>query len=165
MHLSSRLSFFLLGGVAAVSLVFAVYQATFELHTLRDEVQRQSLVLAESQRHAAERLLLSSSAEELQTHVDQFQNQEQLAGIAFYDATGKPLAITSGMRFVQETPAAVIKSLQTLHVQAEFLSKPDRSLHVLVLPISTQKHCWEPLPSFAESALPGLCCGDRRARA
>ena len=138
MHVSNRLSLFLLGGVAAVSLVFAVYQATFELHTLRDEAQRQSLVLAESQRHTAERLLLQSASEDLQTHVDQFQNQEQLAGIAFYDATGKTLAITSGMTFVQETPSAVIKSLQTRHVQGEFLGRSDRSLHVLALPISAE---------------------------
>ena len=138
MQLSSRLSFFVLGGVATVSLAFAAYQATLELHSLRDEVQRQSLVLAESQRRAAERLLLTSSAEDLQTHVNQFENQGQLAGIALYDATGKALAITSSMTFVQETPAAVIKSLQTGHVQSEFLRRPDRSLHVLALPISVE---------------------------
>src|SRR6516164_963524 len=125
MHLSSRLSLFLLGGVAAVSLVFAVYQANLELHTLRDEVQRQSLVLAESQRRAAERLLLTGSAEDLQRHVDQFQNQGQLAGMALYDATGNALAITSSMTFAQETPSAVIKSLQTGRVQAEFLPRSD----------------------------------------
>lgn len=135
MHLSSRLSFFLLGGVAMVSLVCAAYQAALELHTLREEVQRQSLVLAESQRHAVERLLLTSSAEDLRTHVNQFQNQEQLAGIALYDPTGKALAITSSMAFVRETPAAVMKSLQTRHVQAEFIGRSYRSLHVLALPI------------------------------
>jgi trehalose 6-phosphate synthase len=138
MHPGSRLSFSLLGVVAAVSLVFAVYQATWELHTLRDEVQRQSLVLAESQRHTAEQLLLTSSTDDLQTHVDQFQNQEQLAGVALYDATGSPLAMTSTMAYVKGTPPAVIKSLQTGHVQGEFLRQADLSLHVLALPISAE---------------------------
>ena len=95
MRFSSRFIFSLLGVVAAVSLVFAVYQATLELHTLRDEVQRQSLVLAESQRRTAEQVLLTTATGDLQTHVDQFQNQEQLAGVALYDATGRPLAMTS----------------------------------------------------------------------
>jgi alpha,alpha-trehalose-phosphate synthase [UDP-forming] len=135
MHFSSRLVFSLLGGVAAVSLIFAIYQAALEMHALRDEVQKQSLVLAESQRRTAEQLLLASSADDLQTHVDQFQNRGQLAGIAFYDARGKPLAITSTMTYVQVTPPAVIKSLQTGHVQGEFLRQANLSLHVLALPI------------------------------
>jgi alpha,alpha-trehalose-phosphate synthase [UDP-forming] len=135
MHFSSRFVFSLLGAVAAVSLGFDIYQAALEMHALRDGVQKQSLVLAESQRRTAEQLLLASSTGDLQTHVDQFQNQEQLAGIALYDASGKPLAITSTMTYVQVTPPAVIKSLQTGHVQGEFLRQADLSLHVLALPI------------------------------
>jgi trehalose 6-phosphate synthase len=138
MHPGSRLSFSILGVVAAASLVFAAYQATLELHTLRDEVQRQSLVFAESQSRTAEQLLLASSADDLQTHVDQFQHQEQLAGVALYDARGKPLAITSTMTYVQVTPPAVIKSLETGHVQGEFVRQADLSLHVLALPISAE---------------------------
>ena len=135
MHFSRRLIFSLLGAVAVVSLMFSTYQAALEMHALRDEVQKQSLVLAESQRHTAEQLLLASSADDLQTHVDQFQNQEQLAGIALYDASGKPLAMTSTMAYVQVTPPAVIKSLQTGDVEGEFLSQSNLSLHVLALPI------------------------------
>jgi hypothetical protein len=93
MRFSSRLVLSLLGGVAAISLIFAIYQAALEMHSLRDEVEKQSLVLAESQRRTAEQLLLASSADDLQTHVDQFRSQEQLAGVALYDATGRPLAM------------------------------------------------------------------------
>jgi trehalose 6-phosphate synthase len=138
MHFSSRLIFSLLGGVAAVSLIFDIYQAASEMHALRDAVQKQSLVLAESQKHTAAQLLLASSADDLQTHVDQFQKQEQLAGVALYDARGKPLAMTSTMKYVQVTPPAVIKSLQTGHVEGEFLRQADLSLHVLALPISAE---------------------------
>jgi len=138
MHFSNRLILSLLGGVAAVSLTFAIYQAALEMHALRDGVQKQSLVLAESQRRAAEQLLLASSTDDLQTHVDQFQNQEDLAGVALYDARGKPLAITSTMTYVQVTPTAVIKSLKTGHVQGEFLRQANLSLHVLALPIMAE---------------------------
>ena len=75
------------------------------------------------------------SADDLQTHVDQFQNQEQLAGIALYDARGKPLATISTMAYVRVTPPAVIKSVQTGHVQGGFLRQANLSLHVLALPI------------------------------
>ena len=112
MHLSSRLNLCLLGGVAAVSMMFAMYQAVWEMHTLRDEVQRQALVLAESQRHFVEQLLDSGSARDLQTFVDQFRNHERLAGVAVYDAAGKAMAITSGMTaYAAATPAAVTRSL------------------------------------------------------
>jgi hypothetical protein len=60
------------------------------------------------------------------------------AGVALYDATGRPLAMTSTMAYVKVTPPAVIKSLQTGHVQGEFLRQADLSLHVLALPISAE---------------------------
>jgi len=138
MHLSSRLSFSLLGGSAAVSLLFAMYQASLEMHTLRDEVQKQSLVLAESQRRAAERLLVASSADDLQTHVDQFHNEEELvASRCTCDGKGVSDHIQHDVR--GGDARAVIKSLRTSHVQGEFLRRPDLSLHVLALPISTEK--------------------------
>src|SRR5690348_8361604 len=114
MHLSSRLNFYLLGGVAAVSMLFAMYQAAWEVHTLRDEVQRQSLVLAETQQRLVEQMLESGSVRDLQAFVDQFQNHERLAGVGVYDPTGRVVAITSSMTsYLGATPASVVRSLET----------------------------------------------------
>ena len=49
MRLSLRLILSLIGGVTAVSLVFAIHQAGTEMQAEKVEVQRQALVLAESQ--------------------------------------------------------------------------------------------------------------------
>ena len=52
MRLSYRLILSLIAGVTAVSSIFALYQAGAEVRTLRDEVQREALVLADSQERA-----------------------------------------------------------------------------------------------------------------
>jgi trehalose 6-phosphate synthase len=139
MYLSSRLSFYLLGGVTAVSMLFAMYQAIGEMHNLRDEVQRQSLVLAESQQRSVEQILEAGSLRDLQGFVDQFRYNERLSGVAVYDATGKTIAATTSMAaHLADTPAAVLRSLQTHHVRGEFFRGSGMSMYVLALPISAE---------------------------
>jgi HAMP domain-containing protein len=55
MHLSYRLVLSLLLAVAAVSTVFAIYQAEEDMHAMKAAVDHQAVVLAESQRRAVER--------------------------------------------------------------------------------------------------------------
>src|SRR5258708_16083923 len=94
MRLSYRLIVSLIVGMTAVSLLFALYQAGVEMQALREEVQRQALLLAESQQRSVEPLIESGSYRELQAVVDRFQNHERLSGAAVYNATGKPVAVT-----------------------------------------------------------------------
>lgn len=137
MQLGKRPSFALLAGVAGVSLAFAAYQAILEVHALRNEVQRQALVLAESQQRSVERLLEEGSRPDLQAFVDQFQNHERVAGTAIYDPTGRTLAITSSMLLHPEVaPAAVTRSLHTKQVQGQFFHLSGVAMYVLALPVS-----------------------------
>ena len=136
MQLSRRLNLSLLAGVAGVSLIFAAYQAVLEVHTLRNEVQRQALVLAESQQRSVEQILATGSPRDLQVFVDQFQNHERLAGAAIYDPAGKSLAITSSMPSQPAgTPAAVIRSMETRQAQGQFFRLSGMAMYVLALPI------------------------------
>src|SRR5262249_3568922 len=96
MRLSYRLILSLIAGVTAVSISFAVYPAGAEAHALKDEVQREALVLAESQQRSVEPLLESGNSRDLQALVDRFRDHERMAGMAVYDAKGQPLAITPG---------------------------------------------------------------------
>ncbi|HLK48468.1 MAG TPA: trehalose-6-phosphate synthase [Bryobacteraceae bacterium] len=138
MHLSSRLNFALLGGVAAVSMLFSAYQAVWEMHTLRDEVQRQALVLAESQQRIVEGLLENGSHSDLQGFADQFQNHERLRGVGIYDPLGGALAVTSKMTPVIGTaPNAVLRALETHKVRGQFFNEAGIAMHVLALPISS----------------------------
>src|SRR5438105_1234672 len=97
MRLSLRLMLSLIAGVTAVSLVFVTYQTEVGAKALRDEVQRQALVLAESQQRSIEPLLQSGDYSELQAIVDQLQDHERLAGAAVFDLNGRPIAITAGL--------------------------------------------------------------------
>jgi uncharacterized membrane protein affecting hemolysin expression len=110
MRLNRRLMLSLFCGVAAISTVFAVYQAEAEKHALTEQVQRQALVLAESQSKPVAQMLLSGSSVDLQALTGQFQKHARLAGMAVYDAQGKPVAITSGLASrLAATPAAVTR--------------------------------------------------------
>jgi trehalose 6-phosphate synthase len=136
MQLSRRLTLSLLGGVAAVSLGFAAFQARAEMHVLEDEVRRQASVLAESQRQPAELALARGSAADLEALVDRFENQDHLAGIAIYNERGQPLAITPGLRpRLKSTPGAVVSALDAGQSRAQLLRLGDQPLHIFALPL------------------------------
>jgi alpha,alpha-trehalose-phosphate synthase [UDP-forming] len=138
MRLSYRLILSLIAGVTAVSSIFAVYQAGAEVRTLRDEVQREALVLADSQERAVEPLLEQGSSRDLQAVVNRFQNHERMAGMAVYDANGQPLAITPGPASrLGATPAAVRLALQGGWGRGEFFRLGQEPMHVFALPVRT----------------------------
>ncbi|HEV2447118.1 MAG TPA: hypothetical protein VGS58_14400, partial [Candidatus Sulfopaludibacter sp.] len=141
MRLNYRLMLSLVGGVATVSLIFAVYQAETEVRSLRDEVQRQALVLVQSQQQAAERMIESGSPREWRAFVDQFQNQPRLAGVALYDADGHPLAITFSLApLMAQTPAALSVALTSGKIRGQFFRANGEPLHILALPLGTDAH-------------------------
>jgi len=134
MQLSRRLTLSLLGGVAAVSLGFAVFQAKAEMQALQDEVRRQASVLAESQRRPVEFAL--ENGLDPQMLVDRFENGDHLAGMAVYDEGGHALAITPGLRQQLKTvPAAVITALDAGQERAQLIRLGGRPMHILVLPL------------------------------
>src|SRR5262249_56739988 len=97
MRLSLRLILSLIGGVTAVSLIFAIYQAGTEMQAERIDVQRQALVLAESQQRLVEPLVQNNAFSDLQAVANRMQHHQRLAGMAVYDAKGKPLAVPIGL--------------------------------------------------------------------
>jgi alpha,alpha-trehalose-phosphate synthase [UDP-forming] len=141
MNLSRRLMLSLLGGVAVVSMVFALYQASAEMHSMRAEVERQAMVLAESQRRPAEQVLQNGSPAELQALVGQFQNHEQMAGVAIYSAAGQPLALTPGLAArlddASGTPPAVVRAMHEGGVRGAFFPGRSERMHILALPLQT----------------------------
>ena len=137
MQLGRRLMLSLLGSVAVLSLIFALYQAAAEMHAMKEEVQRQSLVLAESQQKQAAQALEGGSPSELQAFVDQFENHERLAGVAIYDSKGHVLAVTRGLaNRLGGTPDAVVQATRQDRVRGEFRRLRGEPMHVLALPVS-----------------------------
>jgi trehalose-6-phosphate synthase len=140
MRLSLRLILSLIGGVTAVSLVFAVYQAGMEMQAEKVEVQRQALVLAESQQRLVEPLLQNNAFSDLQTVADRLQHHQRLAGMAVYDAKGKPLAVTLGLGSrIKGTPVSVIQALNGEWGRGEFFRLAGEPMHVFSLPLRAGK--------------------------
>src|SRR5437667_3104368 len=134
MRLSLRLILSLIGGVTAVAMVFAVFQAGTEMQAEKVEVQRQALVLAESQQRLVEPLLQNNAYDDLQAVTDRFQHHQRLAGMAVYDATGKPLAITPGLASrLTATPASVTQALNGEWGRGEFFRAGGEPMHVFSL--------------------------------
>jgi len=136
-----RLSHRLIVSLTAVSMVFSIYQVEEEMRALKNDVERQARVLAESQQPAVEHVIQGGSAQDLQALVDHFRNHDRLAGMVIYDGEAKPLAITSGLAALLEgTPAAVKNAVQTGRSQGEFFHSNSGAMHVFALPLIADTH-------------------------
>jgi alpha,alpha-trehalose-phosphate synthase [UDP-forming] len=108
--LSYRLTMSLLVGVAAVSMIFAGYQAMEDTRVLKDAVEREAQVLAESQQGLIVVLLGSGQAAGLQALADRFQNRDHLAGIAIYDAQAHSVAASTALGHIAEAPLETVRA-------------------------------------------------------
>jgi trehalose 6-phosphate synthase len=136
MQQNRRLMVSLLGGVAAVSLVFAAYQAKTEMRAMKEGVEWQAMVLAESQQVPVQQRLVDGSVAELQTLVDRLPNRGQFAGMAIYDARGQTLAVTPGLApHPDTTPPAVVGAMKTGQGRGEFFRWDGHPMHLFALPL------------------------------
>jgi trehalose 6-phosphate synthase len=136
-RLSVRLNLCLIFAVGGTSLAFALYQAQSEMLGLRRDLDRQSAVLAESLEKSAEPLVASSSYRDLQRLADQFRDHERLAGVAFYDQTDRPLAITPNLaERLPQLPAVVDHAAKMGTAAGEYFQSADGLMHVFALPLA-----------------------------
>ena len=136
MRLSRGLIISVLCGVAAVSAVFAIYQTATEMHAIKAETDRQTLLLAESQRRPVIQMLQNGAGPDLQALTDQFQDHAGVLGMAIYNGQGQMVAATSGMGpRLAPTPAAVTRALQTGQSRREFLQQGGGPIQIVAVPL------------------------------
>ena len=136
MRLTTRLSVSLIASVAVVSLAFAYVQTRANRRGLKRELERHALVLAETVSKSALPLVESRSYHQLQRLVDQFENREQIAGIAVLNMAGQPLAISSRLApRLDKYPEPLRQSLQDGLTHADFASLADDPVHVIAMPL------------------------------
>jgi trehalose 6-phosphate synthase len=139
MRLSTRLILSLVSGVAVVSLGLALYQAQAERRGSRRELERRARVMAESLEKSATPLLEASSTSTLQRLVVQFRDHERLAGVAVYDAQGKPLAATAGVEEMRAAgDGAWQRALQPGGGGEAFFPWNGKSMHIVARPIASE---------------------------
>jgi trehalose 6-phosphate synthase len=146
----------LLGCVAAVSMIFAIYQAQAEMHALQEQVQRQALILTESQQTSVEQILRGGSSRELQACVDQFQNKEHLVGMAVYDAQGQLRASSASLTSrLEATPAAVIAAMHDGTGRGEFFRLKGQPMHLFAQPLRADARVIGAIAIFQDVAFLG----------
>src|SRR5260370_10808649 len=137
MQLSRRLVVSLVCGVTAVSIGFGLYQAFGVERALKEQVERQAYILAQSEQKPVERMLEDGASSDLEALVNRFQGHDRMAGMAVYDANGQVIAATSGLApRLAATPAIVGNALHTGRSGGEFLRGKDEPMHAFVLPLT-----------------------------
>ena len=136
MRLTFRLSLSLITSVALVSFTFAWFQTRANRRGLDRELERHALVLAESLAKSAQPLVEERSYRRLQQLVDQFENREQIAGVAIFDKTGTPLAISSRLTpRLDKYPAPIRQTIQDGLTHADFVALGGDPVHVVAMPL------------------------------
>jgi len=153
MRLTSRLSASLICSVATVSLVLAYYQTRADTRSLRHELERNAVVLAESVSKSAEPLVERNSYRELQNLVDRLKEREQIAGIAVYSAGGELLTISAGLTGrLDRVPLPVMQALGDGLTHASFLQLAGDPMHVIALPLRHDPYVIGILSIFHDTA-------------
>jgi alpha,alpha-trehalose-phosphate synthase [UDP-forming] len=134
--LSVRLIIALIAGITLVSLASSYHQVRAEKLSLRRDLERRAEVLAESLAGNVEPHLEKGSTRELQRIVERFSNREHLDGVAIYDKTGAPVAITPGLTPALADPKTVaLHALSSNAGSGEFLRQGAVRVHVYAVPL------------------------------
>jgi len=102
MKITIRLTVSLLLAVALVAVIFSYYQVRDEKERLINDLERRTIVLAESLQESVKNLIQTNSSAKLNRFVERFGNRERLKGIAIYDIQGNVLASTP--KFASKIP-------------------------------------------------------------
>ena len=114
MKITLRLVVSLVFVVGLVAVAFSFYQVRTERIRLTSDLERRSIILAESIQESVTPLITSESSKKLDYLVQRFSNRERFRGIAVHNATGQLLASTADLE--PQIPGIVP---QVVHVLTE----------------------------------------------
>jgi trehalose-6-phosphate synthase len=138
MSMRSNLRFILplITSVALVSVLFAAYQVRTERRNLRNDLQRRAEILGESLQETIEPVLANPQSPALSRIVGRFGHREHLEGIAIYDMTGMPLAITPNLppefRF---SPGTAEHAKEQDRGVGEFVTLGEMPVYIYAMPL------------------------------
>ncbi|MFZ2223109.1 MAG: trehalose-6-phosphate synthase [Candidatus Deferrimicrobium sp.] len=138
MKITVRLVVSLVLVVGLVAVGFSFYQVQEERVRLTSDLQRRSIILAESLQESVIPLVTSESQEKLKRLVQRFGNRDRFQGIAVHNAHGQLLASTTGVE------AQISGSVpQVVHVIAEgrpagsFVHVGNRRIYLYAFPLTS----------------------------
>src|SRR4030043_1810907 len=98
MKITIRLIVSLVFVIALVAIVFSFYQVRAQKARLTSELERRTIMLAESLQESVIPLMKSDSLSRLNRFVERFGNRERLKGVAVFDKQGNVLASTPDLK-------------------------------------------------------------------
>lgn len=140
MKITKRLIVALTIVIAAVTVLFSLYQVHEEKQRLIGELERRTLILADSLQESVAPLMQSDSPAKLNRLVVRFGNRERLRGVVVFDRQGTILASTPELRqkIPQPFPEAVRSFLEN-RAESGFINIEGSRTYVYVLPLAGEE--------------------------
>jgi trehalose 6-phosphate synthase len=136
MRITFRLAFSIIVVVSLIVLAFTLVQVQQEKRRQRVDLERRASVLAESLGETVEQLTKEGHTRRLQRIVERFSNREKLAGVAVFDHSGTPLAVTPSLAMQLATaPMIVTDALIENKNSGTFLKLGNADVYLFVLPL------------------------------
>lgn len=136
MKITIRLIVSLVFVVALAVFVFSLYQANHERNRLARDLERRSIILAESLQESIAPLIQSNAIAKLNRIVERFGNRERLKGIAVFDKQGIALTLTAHLKhqITQPFPQAVNSVTENRSI-GSFMTIGEQKMYINTIPI------------------------------
>jgi len=137
MKITIRLIISLVLVVALAVFAFSLYQVNYEKNRLAGDLERRSIILAESLQESIAPLIQSNAIAKLNRIVERFGNRERLKGIAVFDKQGIALTLTAHLKpqITQPFPQAVNSVAENRSI-GSFMTIAGQKMYIYTVPIS-----------------------------
>jgi len=153
MKITLRLVVSLVLVVGLVAVGFSFYQVRAERIRLTSELERRTIILAESIQESVTPLVTSGSPKKLNRLVQRFSNRERLQGIAVHDARGQVLASTADLEpQIPGTLPEVVHVLTEGQPAGEFVHVGSRRIYIYAFPLLQEEKTTGVLTLFYDAS-------------
>jgi len=126
--------------VALIAIAFTISQVSSESQRLETDLERRSVLLAESLRETIEPNFINNSMEYFQGVVDKFENRERLAGLRIYDNKENPIAASSTLPIdIADSKKIAADAMDEDKANGDFASLDGQKVYLLAIPIHDQE--------------------------
>jgi trehalose 6-phosphate synthase len=137
MKITIRLIVSLVLVVALAVFAFSLYQVNYEKNRLARDLERRSIILAESLQESIAPLIQSNAIAKLNRIVERFGNRERLKGIAVFDTQGIALTLTAHLKPQIEQPfPQAVNSVAENRSIGSFMTIAGQKMYIYTVPIS-----------------------------
>ncbi len=139
MKLTFRLIFSLFLGITIVVAIFSYIQITDERDRLQGEIERRSIILAETLKESIVTLIETGQFDRLNRILEKFGSRERLKGVAVFDALGNVISSNSSLKSqISKPPVEVINALAEKSPKSKFIKIDKEKLYIYVTPLFSE---------------------------